>query len=202
MMRMVRIAATPKYSRAWHNELMGKPFTELGDAHVEWIKKQRMFFVATAPTAEDGLLNLSPKGLDSFSVIDPTTVAYLDLLGSGVETIAHVKQNGRLIIMFCAFDGAPNILRLWGRGEVVERDDPRWGELRARFPEMPGERSIIVLHISRVQNSCGFGVPRYSHEKDRTTLTDWAMKRGQKGIDEYIAENNKTSIDGLPGLIL
>ena len=111
---------------------MGKPFTELGVTHVEWIKKQRMFFVATAPTAVDGLLNLSPKGLDSFRVIDSTTVAYLDLLGSGVETIAHVKQNGRLIIMFCAFDGAPNILRLWGQGEVVERDDSRWGEMRER----------------------------------------------------------------------
>jgi hypothetical protein len=181
---------------------MGKPFTELGETHVEWIKQQRMFFVATVPTAEDGLLNLSPKGLDSFGIIDSTTVAYLDLLGSGVETIAYVKQNGRLIIMFCAFDGQPKIVRLWGRGEVVERDDPRWGEMRVHFPEMPGERSIIALHISRVQDYCGFGVPRYSHEKDRATLTDWAMKRGQKGIDEYIAENNKTSIDGLPGLIL
>lgn len=181
---------------------MGKPFTELTDNHVAWIEKQRMFFVATAPTAADGLLNLSPKGLDSFTVIDSTTVAYLDLLGSGVETIAHVKQNGRLIIMFCGFDGAPNIMRLWGRGEIVERNDPRWDEMRARFPKMPGERSIIVLHISRVQDSCGYGVPRYTHDEDRTTLTDWASKRGPKGVDDYIGEKNKTSIDGLPGLVL
>jgi hypothetical protein len=181
---------------------MGKPFTELAEKHVDWIGQQRMFFIATAPTAEDGLLNLSPKGLDSFAIIDSTTVAYLDLVGSGVETIAHVKQNGRLIIMFCAFDGPPNIMRLWGRGEIIERADARWGELRARFPEMPGDRSIIVLHITRVQDSCGFGVPRYSHESDRTTLTDWAAKRGQEGVDEYIAKNNKKSIDGLPGLVL
>jgi hypothetical protein len=179
---------------------MGKPTEELSDKQIDWVAQQRMFFVATAPTAEDGLLNVSPKGLDSFSVIDSQTVAYLDLVGSGVETIAHVKQNGRLIFMFCAFDGAPNIMRLWGRGEIVERGDARWVEMRARFPEMPGDRSIVVLHISRVQEACGYGVPRYSYDEDRSTLTDWAAKRGPAGVDEYIAKNNAKSIDGLPGL--
>jgi hypothetical protein len=179
---------------------MGKAFAELDETNVKWIKKQRIFFVATAPTAADGSLNLSPKGLDSFTVIDPTTVAYLDIVGSGVETIAHVKQNGRLIMMFCAFDGPPRILRLWGNGEVIERSDPRWAEMRARFPQMPGERSIIVLHVSRVQDSCGYGVPRYAFEQDRTTLTDWAAKKGRPGVDKYIAEKNRKSIDGLPGL--
>ncbi len=179
---------------------MGKAFSELDDVNVKWIKKQRMFFVSTAPAALDGLLNLSPKGLDAFAVLDSKTVAYLDIVGSGVETIAHVRENGRLIIMFCAFDGAPRILRLWGRGEVVERNDERWDELRANFPEMPGERSIILLHVSRVQDSCGFGVPRYAYEEDRTTLTDWAQKKGPEGVDEYIAKKNQKSIDGLPGL--
>ena len=179
---------------------MGKAFAELDETNVKWIKKQHMFFVATAPTAVDGLLNLSPKGLDAFVVIDPTTVAYLDIVGSGVETIAHVKQNGRLIVLFCAFEGPPRILRLWGKGEVMERDDPRWPKLRARFPEMPGERSIIVLHIARVQDSCGYGVPRYAFEQDRTTLTDWAVKKGPDAVAEYIAKSNQTSIDGLPGL--
>ncbi len=179
---------------------MGKAFAKLDETNVKWIKKQRMFFVATAPTAVDGLLNLSPKGLDAFAVIDPTTVAYLDLVGSGVETIAHVKQNGRLIIMFCAFAGPPRILRLWGTGEVIERTDPRWAEMRARFPEMPGERSIIVLHVARVQDSCGYAVPRYAFEEDRPTLIEWAEKKGPEGVDEYIAKNNEKSIDGLPGL--
>jgi hypothetical protein len=179
---------------------MGKAFTVIDETNVNWISKQRLFFVATAPAAVDGLLNLSPKGLDAFAVIDPTTVAYLDLVGSGVETIAHVKQNGRLIIMFCAFEGPPRILRLWGTGEVIERSDPRWAEMRACFPEMPGERSIIVLHVARVQDSCGYGVPRYAYEEDRTTLTDWASKKGPDGVDEYIAQKNHQSIDGLPGL--
>lgn len=179
---------------------MGKAFSELDDLNVKWIEKQHMFFVATAPAAVDGLLNLSPKGLDAFAVIDSTTVAYLDLVGSGVETIAHVRENGRLIIMFCAFDGPPRILRLWGRGEVIERHDPRWFDLRSRFAEMPGERSIIVLHVSRVQDSCGYGVPRYIYQEDRSTLTDWAAKKGPEGVDAYIAEKNHKSIDGLPGL--
>ena len=179
---------------------MGKAFTALDETNVKWIQKQRVFFVATAPTAVDGLLNLSPKGLDAFAVIDPETVAYLDIVGSGVETIAHVKQNGRLIIMFCAFEGPPRILRLWGEGEVIERSDARWPPMRARFPEMPGERSIIVLHIARVQDSCGYGVPRYAFEENRTTLTDWAAKKGPAGVNEYIAKNNQKSIDGLPGV--
>ena len=179
---------------------MGKAFAELDEKNVKWISKQHMFFVATAPTAVDGLLNLSPKGLDAFAVIDPATVAYLDLIGSGVETIAHVKQNGRLIIMFCAFEGPPRILRLWGTGEVIERSDPRWAEMRARFPEMPGERSIIVLHVTRVQDSCGYAVPRYAYKADRTTLIDLAVKKGPEGMAEYMAKKNHKSIDGLPGL--
>ncbi len=179
---------------------MGKAFAELDETNVKWIARQHMFFVATAPTSTDGLLNVSPKGLDSFAVIDPATVAYLDIVGSGVETIAHVKQNGRLIIMFCALEGPPRILRLWGKGEVIERSDPRWAEMRSRFPQMPGERSIIVLHLTRVQDSCGYGVPRYAYEEDRTTLTDWAAKKGPEGMDKYIAEKNHKSIDGLPGL--
>lgn len=187
--------------RPWHNERMGKAFAELDETLVKWIAKQHVFFVATAPAAVDGLLNLSPKGLDAFAAIDATTVAYLDLVGSGVETIAHVRENGRLIIMFCAFEGPPRILRLWGKGEVIERSDSRWAQMRARFPEMPGERSIIVLHVTRVQDSCGYAVPLYAYQQDRTTLTEWVAKKGPEGVDEYIAKKNHKSIDGLPGLV-
>ena len=179
---------------------MGKAFAELDETNVKWIKKQRMFFVATAPAAVDGLLNLSPKGLDAFAVIDPTTVAYLDIVGCGVETIAHVKQNGRLIIMFCDFEGPPRILRLWGKGEVIERSDPRFAPMRARFAQVPGERSIIVLRVTRVQDSCGYGVPRYAFEQDRTTLDRLGPEKGPQGVDEYIANKNHKSTDGLPGL--
>ncbi len=179
---------------------MGKAKTALDDKTIEFIRRQRMFFVASAPSGDDGLINLSPKGLDTFAVLNPSTVAYLDLTGSGIETIAHLRQNGRIVIMFCAFDGAPNIPRLWGEGDVVEPGDEEWESLRAMFPEMPGARSVIRVRISRVADSCGYAVPLYGYEGERQTLLEWAAKKGPEAVEEYKSDNNRKSLDGLPGL--
>ena len=159
-----------------------------------------MFFVATAPAGVDGHVNLSPKGLDTFGIIDPTTVAYLDLTGSGVETIAHLRDNGRIVIMFCAFEGAPKILRLYGRGEVVVPSDARFAALRARFPTYAGTRSVILVIVERIADSCGYAVPLYRFEGQRSQLLDWADRKGAEGVVAYRAERNHESIDGLPGL--
>lgn len=166
-----------------------------------FIQKQRMFFVATAPLADDGLINLSPKGLDNtFAVIDDSTVAYLDLTGSGVETIAHLRENGRICLMFCAFEGPPNIFRVQGKGQAVEPDEDGFAELAAHFPGMPGVRSIIRIDINRLSDTCGFGVPFYEYQGQRDTLTQWAQKKGPDGLATYQRNKNAKSLDGLPGL--
>ena len=157
-------------------------------------------FVATAPLKPDGLINLSPKGLDTFAVLDDKTVAYLDMTGSGVETIAHLKENGRIVIMFCAFAGPPRIVRLHGRGRVVLPGDGDWEELAARFPPRPGARSIITVALDRVSDSCGFGVPFMGYEGERGQLTEWAGRKTEDELVEYQAKKNAYSIDGLPGL--
>ncbi len=173
----------------------------LNDRDRAFIGKQKMFFVATAPRGDDGLINVSPKGLDgTFAVIDDRTVAYLDLTGSGVETIAHLRENGRICVMFCAFDGPPNILRIQGTGDVVEPGDDGFVGLASRFPEVPGVRSIIRITVGRIADSCGFGVPRYDYAGQRDTLTKWAEKKGPDGVREYQAGKNRRSLDGLPGL--
>src|SRR3954454_24316311 len=149
---------------------MGKRFAELDDDLRAFVARQHVFFVATAPLAADGHVIVSPKGLDTFRVLGPGTVAYLDLPGSGVETIAPLRENGRLTIMFCAFEGRPHILRLYGRGRVVEPGDPEWGGLIARFPEYSGARSVVVVEVERVADSCGFAVPLYEHRGERSRL--------------------------------
>ena len=179
---------------------MGKLFTELDDDLRAFIAKQRMFFVATAPLSESGHVNLSPKGLDTFRILGPTTVAYLDLTGSGVETIAHLRENGRLTLMFCAFDGRPRIVRLQGRGRAVLPTDADYPALLAEFPPMDGVRAVIVLDADRISDSCGYGVPRYEYTGERTQLPDWVEKKGPDGVKEYQAKKNRESIDGLPGL--
>lgn len=179
---------------------MGKHTESLSAADIEFIGRQRMFFVSTAPSGDGGLLSLSPKGLDTFVVMGSNEVAYLDLIGSGIETVAHVRQNGRITLMFCAFEGSPNILRLWGEGDALEPGDGDWDELRGRFPEMPGVRSIIRVKVARVCNACGFAVPRYNYEGDRRTLLEWAEKKGPEGIEAYKDQKNRKSLDGLPGL--
>jgi hypothetical protein len=178
---------------------MGRTHDAL-DAHlIDWIERQHLFFVATAP-GDGGHVNLSPKGHDTFRVLDAHTVAYLDLTGSGVETIAHVRENGRLTMMFCAFEGPPQILRLYGRGDIVEPAHADFSALIERFPTLPGTRSVIRLHVERISSSCGYSVPRYSYEGERDTLLTWAERKGSDGLDKHHAEKNAVSIDGLAGL--
>ncbi len=179
---------------------MGKTHEAIDDRLAEFLRRQHVFFVATAPLGDDGHVNLSPKGLDGFAVLDPTTVAYLDLTGSGIETIAHLRENGRITLLFCAFEGPPLIVRLYGRGEVLTVDHPEFAALRPRFPDLPGVRSIIRVHCERIADSCGYGVPRYQYEGERTQLPEWADRKGADGVTAYREERNATSIDGLPGL--
>ncbi|HEX2574999.1 MAG TPA: pyridoxamine 5'-phosphate oxidase family protein [Aquihabitans sp.] len=179
---------------------MGRSYDAIPDHLAEWMPAQPVFFVATAPLGGEGHVNVSPKGDDTFRVIDPSTVAYLDLTGSGAETIAHVRENGRLTIMFCSFGDKPNIVRLYGRGEVVLPDHPDFAGLVARFEPKVGTRSAIRLHVERVTSSCGYVVPRMELVEPRHTLDDWSQKKGPDGLAEYRAEKNATSIDGLPAL--
>ena len=180
---------------------MGKVYDAISEQLETFLRNQRLFFVATAPLAGDGHLNCSPKGLDTFDVLDPHTVAYLDLTGSGVETIAHLRENGRIVLMFTAFDGPPKIVRLYGRGEVVEPDDRDFAALRAHFPaHHDGVRSVIKIAVERIADSCGYGVPQYQYVAERSQLPAWVQKKGPDGLVQYRAERNRTSIDGLPGL--
>lgn len=179
---------------------MGRIHDELTDDLIDWIGRQHVFFVASAPSGPDGHVNLSPKGHDTFRVLGPTSVAYLDLTGSGVETIAHLRENGRLTILFCAFEGKPRILRLFGRGEAVTPDDERFAGLAASFPDLPGTRSIITCELDRIGDSCGYSVPFLAYEGERETLLEWADRKGPDGIAAYHDEKNRTSIDGLAGL--
>jgi Pyridoxamine 5'-phosphate oxidase len=191
---------------------VAKLYESIDERWREWIARQPLFFVGTAPLGADGHVNVSPKGpIGSLRVLDEHTVAYLDLTGSGSETIAHLRENGRIVVMFCAFDGPPRILRLHGRGEVVMADDPRFGELLARGGfEAPGpdeyRRSIVVIHVERVADSCGYGVPLMSYEGERPHPEAWAAKKlragGADAIRDYQREKNSESIDGLPAVEL
>jgi hypothetical protein len=179
---------------------VAKVFSEIDERIARFIRAQHVFFVGTAPSGTAGHINVSPKGLDAFRILDAKTVAYLDLTGSGIETVAHLRDNGRICIMFCAFDGAPNILRLYGHGEIVTPKDPSFASLRALFAPTVGARTVIRVHLDRIADSCGYGVPLYRYEGERTQLTDWATHKGEDGIRTYQAANNAHSIDGLPGL--
>lgn len=165
-----------------------------------WLEAQPVFFVATAPSGDGGHVNVSPKGYDTFRVLDERTVAYLDLTGSGAETIAHVRQNGRITIMFCAFSGPPRVVRLHGRGAVLREGDDGVDELASRFPDLPGARSIIRVEVERVSTSCGYAVPKMELVEERDVLIGWARRKGEDGLVEYWAEKNAESIDGLPAL--
>lgn len=179
---------------------MGKIYPELTESMKGFIAEQRMFFVATAPV--EGRINLSPKGIDTFRVIDSTHAVYLDLTGSGNETAAHLLENGRMTVMFCSFTEKPLILRLYGRGCSIKPSDPGWSDYSPLFPPLPGIRQVIVMEIESAQTSCGFGVPLYEYQGARTMLTDWAEKLGDESIQDYQEKNNQISIDGLPtGLI-
>jgi hypothetical protein len=181
---------------------MAKIFDAIDARLGAWIIRQRMFFVATAPTGEGGHVNVSPKGpIETLRVLDEHTVAYLDLVGSGAETVAHLRENGRIVVMLCSFDGPPRIVRLHGRGEVLEPGSIDFPDV-AVLPEQ--RRTVIRVDVERIADSCGFGVPLMSYEGERPQSRAWAESRLAKGgpgaLDEYVAEKNAVSIDGLPAL--
>ncbi|MDQ1709457.1 MAG: hypothetical protein QOG49_842 [Frankiaceae bacterium] len=178
---------------------MGRVLDRIDQQTRDFIVQQKMFFVATAPSGAAGHVNLSPKGhADTFAVIDDHTVGYLDLTGSGAETAAHLRDNGRITVMFCAFERAPNIVRLFGAGRVVPAGSPEFESLLARFPARAGARAVVVVDVSRVQTSCGFAVPYYEYAGDRDLLEGWAEARTPERLTAYRNDKNVRSIDGLP----
>jgi hypothetical protein len=177
---------------------MGKISNCIQQAHKEFIEHQKMFFVATAPQTAGGHINLSPKGKDSFRVLSDTQVAYMDIVGSGNETSAHLLENGRITFMFCAFEGPPNILRLYGKGLTILPGDKNWDELSSHLKLQMDTRQIIVTDIYKVQTSCGFSVPLYDYEGERDHGRKWAESKGVEGLEKYKSEKNLESLDGLP----
>ena len=191
---------------------MGREYDAIDEHWREWIARQPLFFVGSAPLTADGHVNVSPKGPGgTLRVLDERTVAYLDVIGSGAETIAHLRENGRIVVMWCAFEGPPKIFRLHGRGEVVTPDDPRFAELldRCAFDELgppQARRAVIVVHVERIADSCGYGVPLMSYEGERPHHDAWAQKKlrvgGPDGLLDYQRRKNATSLDGLPAVEL
>jgi hypothetical protein len=179
---------------------VGKIYSKIDDFVREFIKAQPLFFVASAPLDPDGHVNISPKGLDTLRILGPSTIAYLDLTGSGIETVSHLKENGRIVLMFCNFQGAPKILRLYGRGRVIELGHPEFQSHADRFPVHEGARAVILIEISRIADSCGFGVPLLQYEGQRSQLSAWSQKLGPAGLEKYHRGKNSSSIDGVPGL--
>jgi predicted pyridoxine 5'-phosphate oxidase superfamily flavin-nucleotide-binding protein len=179
---------------------VGRTYQAIDDELRAFVESQHVFFVATAPLDGGGHVNVSPKGGDTLRVLDDRTLAWLDLTGSGIETLAHLRENGRITLMWCAFEGAPKIARVHGRGEAVVDGDPRFADLVARFPEHPGVRSVVVVEARRISTSCGFGVPLMDFVADRDRLQVNHRRRGVEGLVEYRATHNAVSIDGLAGL--
>ncbi len=180
---------------------MGKFHSSISPVHQDFIQNQHLFFVSTAPLSGEGHVNLSPKGLDCFRVLNSHQVAYMDLISSGNETSAHVLENGRITIMFCSFDKTPLILRLYGKGKTVLPHSEEWPMYAPHFTIYPSTRQIIVADIDLVQTSCGFGVPLYEYVGERSIHFEWAEKKGEQGLQEYIQEKNLKSLDGLPTAI-
>jgi hypothetical protein len=179
---------------------MGKEYTEIDERLQDWIERQKMFFVATAPSSAGGLINCSPKGLDSLRVTGPQELAYVDTGGSGIETVAHLRDNGRITVMMCAFEGPPKIFRFYGAGTALEPRDEGFDELLAQFPPMPAARNIIRIRVDRIIDSCGYGVPLYDFKAHRDSLGNYFSKQSDEAIWAYRRENNTESLDGLPGL--
>ena len=181
---------------------MGKTYDQITEKLETFIKAQKVFFVATAPLSEDGHVNVSPKGYDSFAVLGANKVAWLDVGGSGIETMAHLKENGRMTVMFCAFDGSALILRLYGRGEAVQFDDPRFPDLLAKFPDFDKARAIVTMDVTRIADSCGWGVPFMDFREERDQLKRYADNPAQTADDwaEKFYRGNAASIDGLTGM--
>jgi hypothetical protein len=179
---------------------VGKNDSTIDDSVRKFIEAQPVFFVGSAPLDAEGHVNISPKGLNTLRILDPGTIAYLDLTGSGIETVSHLKENGRIVMMFCAFQGPPKILRVYGRGRVIEPGQKEFADLAAHFPEYEGTRSIILVEISRISDSCGYGVPLLEYKGERNQLSAWAHKLGREGLKTYRRERNRQSIDRIPGL--
>ena len=179
---------------------MAKFYDKLSPRLQKFIEAQKIFFVATA--ADDGRINLSPKGMDSFKVIDGKRVLWVNVTGSGNETAAHLLAKNRITIMFCSFEGAPNILRLYGSGKEVKPSDSNWEDVAQHFTVLPGTRQIFDITIESAQTSCGMSIPFFDYKGERQELNDWAEGKGKDGIKEYWTEKNQTSIDGLPTKIL
>lgn len=180
--------------------VMAQKYIEISEKLKYFIEEQKIFFVGTA--AQEGRVNISPKGMDTLRVLNGNRVAWLNVTGSGNETSAHIQENPRMTLMFAAFEGKAMILRLYGNAEVVHKYDPRWSELNALFPEIPGARQIFDLQVTLVQTSCGMAVPLYDYVEDRELLKEWAAKKGDSGIEDYWKEKNLVSIDGKPTSIL
>lgn len=182
---------------------MGRTYPAIDERLANFLLSQPVFFVASAPLLPEGLVNCSPKSNNGeLSVLDPQTIAYLDRTGSGVETIAHLRENGRIVLMFCAFAGKPRVVRIHGCGFVVARDDGEFDALVANFStkRLDGTRSIIVVKAQRISDSCGYGVPLMAFDAHRTQLAEWVERKGEDGIKDYQAEKNAESLDKLPGL--
>ena len=181
---------------------MGKDYQEIDESLQRWIEHQKLFFVATAPRADDGLINCSPKGLDGLRVTGPREMVYADMGGSGIETVAHLKENGRIVIMLCAFDGPPKIFRFYGKGRVLEPGDAGFEDFVRLFPHIQTIRNFIVVDVERIRDACGYGVPTYEFRNERESLQNWYDSQSEEDIAEYRAEKNAASLDGLPGLAL
>jgi hypothetical protein len=179
---------------------VGQQYLEISDKNIQFINEQKIFFVGTA--TKDSRVNISPKGMDSFKVLGPNRVIWLNVTGSGNETSAHIQENNRMTIMFLAFDGSPNILRLYGQAKVIHKNNEKWDELSSHFTLLPGARQIFDLSVDLVQNSCGMSVPLYRYDEDRNQLKEWAIKQGDEGIAKYWEKKNQKSIDGLETNIL
>ena len=179
---------------------MGKVFDTIDEEMENWIRQRELFFVATAPLSSKGLLNCSPKGLDSFRVLGPTTVGYVDITGSGIETAAHLQENGRIVIMFCAFDGPPKIVRLYGTGKFHSLDSREFDRWKHRFGNHVGVRGMVEVNLTRISDSCGFGVPKFEFKGQRETLSQSLNTKSEPELVDYRRRKNSHSIEGLPGI--
>lgn len=179
---------------------MGKQYQELSQEHIAFIAAQKIFFVGTA--TETGRVSVSPKGMDSLVVLDSKRIAWLNVTGSGNETAAHVQSNPRMTVMFCAFEGKPLVLRLYGKAKVYHRSDREWVELLSVFKPLPGARQIFVVELDMVQSSCGMSIPYFDYVGERESLNDWARAKGEDGIRQYWSQKNQVNIDGLPTYII
>jgi pyridoxamine 5'-phosphate oxidase-like protein len=179
---------------------MGKTYPEIDENLARFLREQQLFFVGSAPLSSEGHINLSPKGLDSFRILGPRTVAYVDLIGSGAETIAHVKENGRIVLMFCAFQGPPRVVRLHGNGRAMEPSAEEFAALVSQFPPYESKRAVIVVDVTRISTSCGYAVPLMKYDGERPQYFAWVAKKGPEELKAYRREKNHSSIDGLPAV--